>query len=57
VRYFATPPLTPGQTFNYELRAAWMVNGAPTTMTRAVQVQAGKRSAVNFMAGGPQTNE
>jgi uncharacterized protein (TIGR03000 family) len=52
VRNFTTPPLTPGQTFTYEIRATLMANGAPVTQTRQVQVQAGKRAAVNFMTGG-----
>jgi len=51
VRYFTTPPLTPGQTFTYDVRATWTDSSAgPVTQQRTVQVQAGQQSAVNFMA-------
>ena len=52
VRYFTTPPLTPGQTFTYEIRASGMANGNPMDQTRQVQVQAGKRTTVDFTTGG-----
>jgi uncharacterized protein (TIGR03000 family) len=50
-RLFTTPSLTPGNTYSYEIRATWTANGAPVTQTRQVQVEAGKRSMVNFMEG------
>jgi len=51
VRYFTTPPLTPGQTFTYDVRASWPdSSGAPATQQRTVQVQAGQQSVVNFIA-------
>jgi uncharacterized protein (TIGR03000 family) len=50
-RFVTPPPLTPGKTFTYEIRATWMVNGSPTTQTRQVQVEAGKQSLVNSMEG------
>jgi uncharacterized protein (TIGR03000 family) len=49
VRYFNTPPLTPGQVYTYHIRANWMQDGQPVTQTRAVKVEGGKRSAVDFL--------
>jgi uncharacterized protein (TIGR03000 family) len=57
MRSFTTPPLTPGKTFNYEVKATWMVNGAPVTQTRQVTVEAGKRNTINFLEGGPQAKD
>lgn len=60
MREFTSPPLTPGQTFTYELRATWTgEGGTPITQTRTVNVQAGKRSLVDFTTPLPvpkQTN-
>jgi uncharacterized protein (TIGR03000 family) len=53
LRTFTTPPLTPGRTFTYEVRASWMANGVPVTQTRQITVEAGKRATVDFLAGGP----
>jgi uncharacterized protein (TIGR03000 family) len=47
-RQFVTPPLTPGQTYTYDVRATWMDNGQPVTQTRQVRVEAGKTSMVSF---------
>jgi uncharacterized protein (TIGR03000 family) len=47
-RLFKTPPLTPGRTFTYQVRATWTVDGTPITRTQTVQAEAGKRSVVNF---------
>jgi uncharacterized protein (TIGR03000 family) len=51
-RQFVTPPLTPGQTFTYDIRATWMDNGQPVTQTRQVRVEAGKASMVDFTQQG-----
>ena len=56
-RLFHTPPLTPGQTYAYELQATWSANGAPTTVPRQVQVEAGKEAFVNFMDATPDNNK
>jgi len=53
-RIFTTPPLEPGKTFSYQIRAEWTVNGAPTSETRQVQVQAGRRSLVDFITMVPE---
>jgi uncharacterized protein (TIGR03000 family) len=47
-RLFVTPPLTPGQTYTYEITATWMVNGQPVTRTQQVRVEANKQATVNF---------
>jgi uncharacterized protein (TIGR03000 family) len=51
-RQFATPPLAPGQTYTYEVRATWMVDGQPVTQTRTVRVEAGKTTTVDFSQPG-----
>jgi len=55
-RYFTTPPLPPGQTFTYEVRMGAPNGGDNSGTTRRVEVQAGKRSTVNFTetAGTPR---
>jgi uncharacterized protein (TIGR03000 family) len=52
-RLFTSPPLAPEQTYTYEIRAAWTVNGTPATKTFQVQVAAGKRSWVSFVDTAP----
>jgi uncharacterized protein (TIGR03000 family) len=47
-REFVTPTLTPGQTFQYDIRARWKENGQDVDETRTVTVQANKRSVVDF---------
>jgi len=51
-RHFVSPPLTLGQTYTYEIRATWMVNGQPVTQTRSVRVEAGKTATVDFSQPG-----
>jgi len=55
-RYFVTPPLTPGQTFSYEVRIAPPNSPDNASTTRRVEVQAGKRVSLNFneSAGTPR---
>jgi len=48
-RYFVTPPLTAGKTYTYEIRMSTPSRTDAAADTRQVQVQAGKRSTVNFM--------
>jgi len=47
-RVFTTPPLTPGQTFSYQVKARWKENGKEVEQTRKVRVEAGKESFVDF---------
>jgi uncharacterized protein (TIGR03000 family) len=49
-RKFLSPELAAGKTYTYEVRATWTdANNKAVTQTRQVQVQAGKRSTVNFL--------
>jgi uncharacterized protein (TIGR03000 family) len=49
VRHFYSAPLTPGQTFTYEVRARWTdPSGKPVERTKKVDVQAGARIGVDF---------
>jgi uncharacterized protein (TIGR03000 family) len=48
-RIFTSPPLEPGKTFHYEVKAQWMKDGKPVEKTHSIQVGAGKRSLVDFM--------
>src|SRR5262249_60597035 len=47
-RQFVSPPLTPGKTFRYEVRAEWTQNGKKVEQTQTVPVAAGHRVAVDF---------
>ena len=48
-REFASPSLTPGEEFVYEVRARWNENGQQVERTRKVRVHAGDRMLVNFL--------
>jgi len=52
-RDFASPVLTPGKTYSYEVKARWMQDGQPVERTRQVKVQANQTTTVDF-AGAPQ---
>jgi uncharacterized protein (TIGR03000 family) len=39
-RVFASPPLTPGKRYTYEIKARWMRDGKPVEEVRTVHVQA-----------------
>jgi uncharacterized protein (TIGR03000 family) len=45
-RYFQSPPLVPGQKYNYRVRAAWIEDGRWVSQTRRVAVEAGHIQAV-----------
>jgi uncharacterized protein (TIGR03000 family) len=47
-RHFVTPPLNPGQSYNYILTAEIKRNNEPITETYQVEVQAGLETRVNF---------
>jgi len=49
-RNFATPPLTPGKTFEYQVKAKWMKDGKPVEQTRTVKVRANETSNVDFLS-------
>lgn len=51
-RAFVSPPLPPGRTFTYTIRARWMgQDGRVNDLTRTVQVEAGRRASVDFLEG------
>lgn len=52
-RKFVSPPLAPGKTYRYEIRAEWTQGGRKVEQTQAVTVEAGHRVAVDFLAGTP----
>jgi uncharacterized protein (TIGR03000 family) len=49
-RTFTSPPLTPGKTYTYELKATWQDNGKTKTVTRQAEVAAGKRTVIDLTA-------
>jgi uncharacterized protein (TIGR03000 family) len=50
VRRFVSPPLTPGRTYTYNLKAKWTDNGREVVEARTLDVQAGDWLNVDFMA-------
>lgn len=54
-RTLITPSLPPGQTFTYELTAAWDEGGKQRKEIRQVTVRAGRQSAVDFTASALAT--
>jgi uncharacterized protein (TIGR03000 family) len=49
-REFITPALEPGEKYTYEIKAQWAENGKEVVRTRKVDIYAGDRMMVNFMA-------
>src|SRR5438094_969426 len=47
-RVFLSPPLPPGSSYHYVLRARWTRNGAPFEQMRVVAVTSGERARVAF---------
>lgn len=47
-RYYYSPPLEPGRSFVYRVRAQWDENGKPVDQTRMVSVRAGDQVNLNF---------
>ena len=47
-RDFASPALTPGKAYTYEVKARWMQAGEPVERTRRVRVMANKTTTVDF---------
>jgi uncharacterized protein (TIGR03000 family) len=49
-RNFVSPPLPPGRAYPYEIRVRYLgADGKPIEQARQVQVQAGQRTAVDFV--------
>jgi uncharacterized protein (TIGR03000 family) len=54
VRYFESPPLTPGRKYYYDVKARWRdANGKEVTRTRQVAVRANAVVTVDFTQPGP----
>lgn len=49
LRQFVTPPLDPGRSYAYELRARWQEGGQLVDRTRKITVHAGDRLTVDFL--------
>jgi uncharacterized protein (TIGR03000 family) len=56
-RTFISPPLTPGKTYYYELKATWEENGRRKTVTREVAVSAGRRTLIDLTAEGARPGD
>jgi uncharacterized protein (TIGR03000 family) len=52
-RIFTTPPLTPGQTFYYDIDAQWAANGQSFDQTRKLTLTAGANVTVDFTTPQP----
>ena len=48
MRNFITPPLDPGKTYKYEIRAKWTQAGKPFEQTRMLTVEAGQQVGLNI---------
>jgi uncharacterized protein (TIGR03000 family) len=51
-RTFTSPPLQPGRTFTYEVKARWTQDGKPVERTQTIKVQGGETSQVEFRSDG-----
>jgi uncharacterized protein (TIGR03000 family) len=51
-RVFQSPPLVPGKTYQYAIKAQWMENGKAVTRERQVDVTAGQTVDVDFRDRG-----
>jgi uncharacterized protein (TIGR03000 family) len=50
LRSFVSPPLQPGRNYAYEIRARWMQSGRMAEETRRINVRAGDRDNLKFLA-------
>ena len=53
VRTYSSPPLEPGSSYTYSIRARWTANGNPVEQTRKVSLKAGTSVRVDFTAPLP----
>jgi uncharacterized protein (TIGR03000 family) len=51
VRFFESPPLTPGRKYVYHIKARWTEDGREVEQTREVPVYAGDKFSINFTKG------
>jgi uncharacterized protein (TIGR03000 family) len=47
-RLFSSPPLDPGKTYTYEMKASWMEKGEPVERTQTVTVRPNETTQVDF---------
>lgn len=52
-RSFVSPPLAPGKTYIYDVRARWQENGREMEQRQSITVQGGSSSAVRFPTAEP----
>jgi uncharacterized protein (TIGR03000 family) len=52
-RLFVSPPLTPGQTYTYEVRARWTADGRAVEQARRAAVRANDTTTVDFTVPAP----
>jgi uncharacterized protein (TIGR03000 family) len=52
LRTYQSPPLTPGKSYSYTVRVAWVENGKVVSQTRHVPVKAGDVECVYLVKGG-----
>jgi uncharacterized protein (TIGR03000 family) len=52
-RSFVSPPLRPGRTYVYEIKAKWMENDREAMQTRKVTVRAGEQVTIDFTLTRP----
>lgn len=53
-RSFASPPLTPGNSYSYDVKAIWNQDGWTMSASRSIQVSAGMNRTVDFRQAGSQ---
>lgn len=49
VRYFSSPPLRPGETYQYTIRAIWTIDGQRNDKTLTLQGKPGERILADFL--------
>lgn len=49
-RQFVSPTLTPGRTYQYVIKAEWMVGGRKVEQSQKLTVQAGQRMSIDFLS-------
>lgn len=55
-RRFLSPPLVPGNRYEYEMRARWSENGREMSRSREVPLRAGEHVVVDFSTTLPSTS-
>ncbi len=49
VRFFASPPLKPGERYQYTVRAVWAIDGQRNDKTMVVEGKSGERAVADFV--------